>query len=760
MKKITIISLTITSVILSSFLLKYDSANDLARNITAYFSKRPMEKVFLHYDKPFYAQGEDLWYAAYVLDYQTNGPSALSEILYVELFNSAGNSVLQQKVRIENGRGEGMIHVPDTLTADYYLLKGYTNWSKNFQDGLVFQDHIKVVADKYQNKKTTGFSVSFYPEGGTVLANKLNAIAFKTDLDVASNAVVLDEKNDTLQRISYDGKGFGLFALVPGEGENYYLTFESSSEKFLLPKTNSSGTNIRLSENASSYKLVLESSPDLFGQSVAILILNKGNVVSATNQFLSINGVFLSIPKANVPEGVNHVAVVDERRNVYNERLFLNSAETERLSVSLKDEYQVREPIELNIQSTHSEWINYSVTVTAMEHFQNENNQKINQDHISLRRSEDNYSANELLIAEKMEQYSIAETFLSDAPQFDHVIEKKENFLVNLDVSGGATRESKTYAITLKEEDKLDLYFKQVGNGEGLSFMLPSFNGQKNLIISPYDFKDERINYSVVSSTGAQPFSKKFTQTPYETAYAKKAKQNQLIKRLYEIDYKIRKENPEVPPTFSILQYPDESIVLKDFIYLPEMSEVFLELLKCVKMKEDQKGDHSIQVCNKDELTGDFGKYMKKEPIRLIDGVPIYDSNIIAEMAPLDIKRVNIVYGEYKLNGVTFQGILSFETEEGNYGDLQDHGQESFELTGFAASHEFQVPFFYDNTPDFRSTLYWNPNLTLEPNRRTEIRFPASDEPGEYLVEVQGITRSGIAVLKTERFRVNPIQSQ
>src|SRR5215469_15485719 len=48
-----------------------------------YFGGHPTEKVFLHFDKPYYALGDTLWLKAYVTT-DLHIPSPLSKIVYVD----------------------------------------------------------------------------------------------------------------------------------------------------------------------------------------------------------------------------------------------------------------------------------------------------------------------------------------------------------------------------------------------------------------------------------------------------------------------------------------------------------------------------------------------------------------------------------------------------------------------------------------------------------------------------------------------------
>src|ERR1700755_554595 len=62
----------------------------------------PTEKVYLHFDKPYYAVNDTLWFKAYVtIDLHQLSP--LSKILYVDLTDGQNQLVSQMKLHLANG---------------------------------------------------------------------------------------------------------------------------------------------------------------------------------------------------------------------------------------------------------------------------------------------------------------------------------------------------------------------------------------------------------------------------------------------------------------------------------------------------------------------------------------------------------------------------------------------------------------------------------------------------------------------------------
>jgi hypothetical protein len=99
----------------------------------------PVEKVYLHTDKPYYNIGDTLWFKSYLVDRVNLTPSHLSGLLYVELDNDSTEMVRRISIPIKDGMGWAQIPLPKTIFHEGgYTLRAYTNWMQNFGEDYVF----------------------------------------------------------------------------------------------------------------------------------------------------------------------------------------------------------------------------------------------------------------------------------------------------------------------------------------------------------------------------------------------------------------------------------------------------------------------------------------------------------------------------------------------------------------------------------------------------------------------------------------------
>lgn len=106
--------------------------------------ERPLEKVYLHFDKPYYAVEDTIWFKAYVTGIE-NQPTALSKILYVEMISGKDSLVRMLKLPLVNGVAPGHIALPElTYRQGNYRVRAYTKWMANFDEAYFFHKAIPV----------------------------------------------------------------------------------------------------------------------------------------------------------------------------------------------------------------------------------------------------------------------------------------------------------------------------------------------------------------------------------------------------------------------------------------------------------------------------------------------------------------------------------------------------------------------------------------------------------------------------------------
>src|SRR5690606_13986345 len=100
------------------------------------------EQVYVHVNNHTFISGETIYFSAYCNSQLTDEPSGLSKILYVEIVGKDG-PVHQQKVYLNEGKGNSQFFISSLVPTGQYYLIAYTQWMKNFDD--YFQSPVLII---------------------------------------------------------------------------------------------------------------------------------------------------------------------------------------------------------------------------------------------------------------------------------------------------------------------------------------------------------------------------------------------------------------------------------------------------------------------------------------------------------------------------------------------------------------------------------------------------------------------------------------
>ena len=135
-------------IFVTGFLLSFSYSDTpldrLIAGFKKYLDELPQEKVYLHFDRPYYTSGETIWFKAYLTAGAFHLPSTFSRTIYVDLIDGQGDVVRQLKLFSINGSATGDIVLPDTLESGKYLVRGYTNWMKNTGEDYFFHRPVTI----------------------------------------------------------------------------------------------------------------------------------------------------------------------------------------------------------------------------------------------------------------------------------------------------------------------------------------------------------------------------------------------------------------------------------------------------------------------------------------------------------------------------------------------------------------------------------------------------------------------------------------
>jgi heme/copper-type cytochrome/quinol oxidase subunit 2 len=109
------------------------------------------------------------------------------------------------------------------------------------------------------------------------------------------------------------------------------------------------------------------------------------------------------------------------------------------------------------------------------------------------------------------------------------------------------------------------------------------------------------------------------------------------------------------------------------------------------------------------------------------------------------VEEIDIIKNEYIVGFVTFSGIINVITKAGDFSNVplprnavriryrdRDYGFK-FKYPDYSSDDKKN-----DRIPDFRNTLYWNPDLKPDKNGKILIDITTSDFISDYEINLQG----------------------
>ncbi|MFT6369609.1 MAG: hypothetical protein ACJAWH_000688 [Maribacter sp.] len=138
------------------------------------------------------------------------------------------------------------------------------------------------------------------------------------------------------------------------------------------------------------------------------------------------------------------------------------------------------------------------------------------------------------------------------------------------------------------------------------------------------------------------------------------------------------------------------------------------------------------------------------DPLVLVNGV-VSDFFLLQQLRAIEVSFIDVVYGSdtafWGSRGAN--GVIGVYTNPNIDTDLREEeypGVALFKIPGFYKTREFYTPDYSKEDPekpDYRTTLYWRPELTFNNEGKSTIDFFTGDTTGEFLVKVEGITNDG-----------------
>ncbi len=747
------------------------------------------EKLYVHTDKAFYTAGEIVWFKLYAVDAQLHRPLDLSKVGYVELLSRDNKPVMQAKIALGEGTGNGSFRLPYSVQSGVYRLRAYTNWMKNGTAAEFFEKNITVIntlkKPEWPVETTASFDLQFFPEGGELVNGVQSKVACKITDDegrgIDGKGAILNHRNDTVAVFTTLRFGMGHFEMLPDAGEQYRAVFTTASGKkvsksFLPVKT--TGIVMRLTETDKD-KLLLRIQSKLAGQTVSLLVHTRQSVKLALTRELFDGVTEIEIAKKQLGEGISHFTVFDAAGRPVCERLYF--IQPLGMSVDLHTDattYGLRKKVMVDLSGADEKQYpiqgNFSVSVYQLDSLQSFESADIRSYfwlqsdlrgniespafYFSGNGPEVNEAADNLMLTQGWRRFTW-ETVLQKpnaVPEFlpeieGHIIQAK---LLNKH-NGQPTGNIAAY-LSVPTEKALFAATMSDQNGNA-RFVMKHFYGGNEVVVQTNNGADSMYRIDISS-----PFSEKFTDRPvpqfrFSEKLAGALSAHSIAVQVGNTYYSDRQQQflyPKAMDTLPFYGVPDKRYYLDDYTRFITMEEVMREYVEDVRVRKSNE-QFSYRIRNKA-----FDRFFETAPLVLMDGIPVSDVTKIIAFDPLKIKRIDVVAQRFYQNQLAHDGIISYSTYQGDLAGFQlDANALIVEYAGLQLQREFYSPAYDQATsnnrlPDLRRLLYWSPDLQTGADGKKQFSFYTGDTPGTYGIVLEGISPNGLTGSRQLTFSV------
>jgi hypothetical protein len=763
-------------------------------NFSDYTSNHLQEKVYVHTDRSYYLCGDILWFKAYVENADNNKPLSVSKVVYVEVLNNQHQPVLQGKIAVKNGSGSGSFELPLSLGSGNYELRAYTNWMKNDSANYFFKRFITIVnttenLDPSIRNYSIKYLAHFFPEGGNLVNGINSLVAFKindnTGKSADANGVIVDDSRDTIARFQTQKFGMGSFFFAPQSGKHYTVITtvnDSSVIKTNLPDAYESGFVMHLTDEGNQLKLNV-SAVNPSSQNIYVVAETNRNIDYSRTASLQNNQAAFTINKADLKEGIAQITLFTANGQPVCERLYFKRPD-HKMVITTKTEktnFNKRDKVDIDLSTTDESGKslagNLSASVFRLDSLQqtpenidtylwltsNLKGYIENPDfYFKNDNPETNAALDNLLLTQGWRRFDWKNISGNNRSVFNYVPENYGHIVTGKVTNEITGKPAANVLVYLSVPGKRVQLYGCISNEEGfIHFDLKNFYGPSQIVLQTNTTKDSIYHLEIFS-----PFSEEYSGQDFPALKVSENKRGELeasnlhmeILNAYHAN-DLQKMAPLNIDTLPFYYKPTKTYLLDNYTRFTTIEEVMREYVAEVNVAVRKKQYHfSTLNVEGNELSSiqPAERVFSKDPLILLDGVPVFDVNKMIAYDPLKVQKLDVVAAKYYWGPIVAEGIVSYTTYKGNLPDytLNPH-DVILDYDGLQQQRIFYSPDYSSESarrnrlPDFRDVLYWSPDVSTNEKGNGHISFFTGDISAKYLVVLQGISANGNAGSKS-----------
>ena len=620
---------------------------------------------------------------------------------------------------------------------------------------------------------TNDFDVKFFPEGGALINIPHQNVAFKAQgADGFSKEIegfLFNSKGDTLTNFRSEHNGMGIFTMNPVNNETYYVTVrtnDSITKRFDLPAIEPKGISIAMSHYKQEIRYEIQKTEATeWPQKLFLLAHTRGKL--AILQPINPKRTFGKMNDSLFTEGITHFMLIDEQGNALSERLiFVPDHKPNQWQITTdQPTYGKREKVSLQITAKDSEGNpvegTFSVSITDRKSIQPDSLADnilsnllltsdlkgyvedpafyfLNQDARTLR------SIDYLMMTHGWRRHKMENVLRTPSLNFTNYIEKGQTisgrimgfFGANVKKGPICVLAPKYNIIATTETDEKGQFIVNTSFRDSTTFLVQArtkkgFAGVDILMDPPqYPVATHKAPYL----NGAATFMEDYLMNTRDQYYMEGGMR---VYNLKEVTVTAKRERPSSKSIYTggINTYTVEEDRLQGY------GQTAFDAASRLP---------SVTITNGSEI---HIRNNSEPAIIVIDDIVYEDaSDILKDIQVSDMSSISLLRGaDAVILGPRASGgaVVITLKDPRNLPARPAQGIITYTPLGYSESVEFYHPTY--DTPekknaqrsDFRSTVYWNPELRLDAEGKATIEYYTPDSTAPEDIIIEGVDKNG-----------------
>lgn len=620
---------------------------------------------------------------------------------------------------------------------------------------------------------TNDFDVKFFPEGGALINIPHQNVAFKAQgADGFSKEVegfLFNSKGDTLTNFRSEHNGMGIFTMNPVNNETYYVTVrtnDSITKRFDLPAIEPKGISIAMSHYKQEIRYEIQKTEATeWPQKLFLLAHTRGKL--AILQPINPKRTFGKMNDSLFTEGITHFMLIDEQGNALSERLiFVPDHKPNQWQITAdQPTYGKREKVSLQIAAKDNEGNpvegTFSVSITDRKSIQPDSLADnilsnllltsdlkgyvedpayyfLNQDARTLR------SIDYLMMTHGWRRHKMENVLRTPSLNFTNYIEKGQTisgrimgfFGANVKKGPICVLAPKYNIIATTETDEKGKFIVNTSFRDSTTFLVQArtkkgFAGVDILMDPPqYPVATHKAPYL----NGAATFMEDYLMNTRDQYYMEGGMR---VYNLKEVTVTAKRERPSSKSIYTggINTYTVEEDRLQGY------GQTAFDAASRLP---------SVTITNGSEI---HIRNNSEPAIIVIDDIVYEDaSDILKDIQVSDMSSISLLRGaDAVILGPRASGgaVVITLKDPRNLPARPAQGIITYTPLGYSESVEFYHPTY--DTPekknaqrsDFRSTVYWNPELRLDAEGKATIEYYTPDSTAPEDIIIEGVDKNG-----------------